>query len=239
MDAIRFAPTQRSQQEQLVARLLGELRFDDGAFGPDPFASDAETWTLVEPTAVPVRAASALDAADSDWIAGIATLMTPEQVPGRVVSAPVSPARQPLAAGPRVERAIPSPHAAPSSVPPVVPRAAPSPPVACPAPAVSAPRRDARRDSRTEPFELVTRDGVRYGRFPDGAELEYEGTDEGGQPIFLSPRDPARVLAANVVLPLAGLGLLTGVVLNFQAVVGTLSLLLPSMLSVVAPTFRL
>ena len=244
MDAISFAPTQRSQQEQLVARLLGELRFDDGAFGPDPFASDAETWTLVEPTAVPVLAASALDAADSDWIAGIATLMTHEQVPGRVVSAPVSPApvspaRQPLAAGPRVERAIPSPHAAPSSVPPVVPRAAPSSPVACPAPAVSAPRRDARRDSRTEPFELVTRDGVRYGRFPDGAELEYEGTDEGGQPIFLSPRDPARVLAANVVLPLAGLGLLTGVVLNFQAVVGTLSLLLPSMLSVVAPTFRL
>ncbi len=232
MDASTFAPTQRSQQEQLVARLLGELRFDDGAFGPDPFASDAEAWTLVDPTSAPAPASSALDAADSDWIAGIATLMTPEQVPGRVVSAPVSPARGPLAAGPRVERAIPSPHAAPSSVPPVVPRAAPSPPVARPAPAP-------RRDTRAELVELVTRDGVRYGRFADGAELAYEGTDEGGQPVFLSPRDPAWVLAANAVLPVAGLGLLTGVVLNFQAVVGTLSVLLPSMLSVVAPTFRL
>ena len=178
MDAISFAPNQRSQQEQLVARLLGELRFDDGAFGPDPFAPDAEAWTLVEPTTAPVLASSALDAADSDWIAGIATLMTPEKVPGRVVSAPVSPARQPLAAGPRVERAIPSPHAAPPSAPPVVPRAAPSPPVARPAPAQ-------RRDTRAEPFELVTRDGVRYGRFADGVELEYEGTDERGQPIFL------------------------------------------------------
>ncbi len=239
MDASSFAPNQRSQQEQLVARLLGELRFDDGAFGPDPFASDAEAWTLVAPTTAPARAWSALDAADSDWIAGIATLMTPEQVPGRVVSAPVSPARRPLAAGPRVERAIPSPHAAPSSVPPVVPRAAPSPPAARAAPAASAPRRDARRDTRAEAVELVTRDGVRYGRFADGVELEYEGTDEGGQLIFLSPRDPVRVLAANAALPLAGLGLLTGVVLHLQAVLGTLSVLLPSMLSVVAPTFRL
>ena len=47
------------------------------------------------------------------------------------------------------------------------------------------------------------------------------------------------VLAANAVLPVAGLGLLTGVVLHLQAVLGTLSMLLPSMLSVVAPTFRL
>ena len=47
------------------------------------------------------------------------------------------------------------------------------------------------------------------------------------------------VLAANAVLPVAGLGLLTGVVLHLQAVLGTLSVLLPSMLSVVAPTFRL
>ena len=232
MDASSFAPNQRSQQEQLVARLLGELRFDDGAFGPDPFASDAEAWTLVAPTAAPVLAPSVMEAPEEDWIAGIATLMTPEQVPDRVVSAPVSSARRPLAAGPRVARAIPSPHAAPSSVPPVVPRAAPSPPVARPAPA-------RRRDTRTGPVELVTRDGVRYGRFADGVELEYEGTDERGQPVFLVPRDPIRVLAANVVLPVAGLGLLTGVVLHLQAVLGTLSVLLPSMLSVVAPTFRL
>ncbi len=232
MDASTFAPTQRSQQEQLVARLLGELRFDDGAFGPDPFASDAEAWTLVAPTTAPVLAPSVTEAPEEDWIAGIASLMTPEKVPGRVVSAPVSPARGPLAAGPRVERAISSPHAAPPSVPPVVPRAAPSPPVARPAPAQ-------RRDTRTGPFELVTREGVRYGRFADGAELAYEGTDEGGQPVFLAPRDPAWVLAANAVLPVAGLGLLTGVVLHLQAVLGTLSVLLPSMLSVVAPTFRL
>ncbi len=231
MDASTFAPSQRSQQEQLVARLLGELRFDDGAFGPDPFASDAEAWTLVAPTTAPGLAPSALDAAEEDWIAGIAALLTPEQVPGRVVSAPVSPARGPLAARPRSTRAIPSPHAAPAGAP----RMAPTAPAARPAPAASAPRRDA----RAEPFEFVTREGVRYGRFADGVELEYEGTDERGQPIFLAPRDPVWVLAANAVLPIAGLGLLTGVVLHLPAVVGTLSALLPSMLSVVAPTFRL
>jgi hypothetical protein len=231
MDASSLAPNQRSQQEQLVARLLGELRFDDGAFGPDPFASDAEAWTLVEPTTAPALASSALDAADSDWIADIAALMTPEQVPGRVVSAPVSPARQPPAAGPRVERAIPSPPAAPPSAPPVVPRAAPSP-VARPAPTQ-------RRDTRAEPFELVTRDGVRYGRFADGAELEYEGTDEHGQPVFLVPRDSVRVLAANAVLPIAGLGLLAAAVLNLHTALGALSSFLPLILPAIAPTFRL
>ena len=219
MDASTFAPNQRSQQEQLVARLLGELRFDDGAFGPDPFASDAEAWTLVEPTTAPARAPSVMDAPEEDWIARIAALMPPARSTGPAVSAPASDARDPRAAAPR---------AAPAGTA----RAAPSPPVARPA---SAPRRAA----RAEAVELVTRDGVRYGRFADGVELEYEGTDEGGQPVFLSPRDPAWVLAANAVLPVAGLGLLTGVVLHLQAVLGTLSVLLPSMLSVVAPTFRL
>ena len=227
MDASTFAPSQRSQQEQLVARLLRERRFDDDAFGPNPFA-DAEAWTLVEPTTGPVRAPSVMDAPAEDWIAGIAALLPPARSTGPAVSTPASDARASWAAVPRAAPSAPSPRAAPAGTA----RAAPSPPVARPA---SAPRRAA----RAEPVELVTREGVCYGRFADGAELAYEGTDEGGQPVFLSPRDPAWVLAANAVLPVAGLGLLTGVVLHLQAVVGTLSVLLPSMLSVVAPTFRL
>ncbi len=230
MDASSFAPNQRSQQEQVVARLLGELRFDDDAFSPDPFP-DAAAWTLVEPTIAPVLAPSVMDAPEEDWIAGIAALMVPARSPNPAASAPASDAREPRAAAPRAAPSTPSLHAAPAGTP----RAAPTAPVARPAPAASAPRRDA----RAEPFEFVTREGVRYGRFPDGVELEYEGIDERGQPVFLAPRDSLRVLAANAVLPMAGLGLLTGVVLNLQAVVGTLSVLLPSMLSVVAPPFRL
>ena len=231
MDAISFAPSQRSQQEQVLARLLGERRFDDDTFSPDPFASDAEAWTLVEPTTAPVPAPSVMDAPEEDWIAGIAALLSPARATAPAVSTPASDAREPRTVAPRVAPSAPSPRTAPDGTP----RAAPSPPAARPAPAASAPRRDA----RAEPFEFVTREGVRYGRFPDGVELEYEGTGEHGQPVFLAPRDPAWVLAANALLPIAGLGLLTGVVLNLQVVLGTLSVLLPSMLSVVAPTFRL
>ena len=227
MDASTFAPSQRSQQEQVLARLLGELRFDDDAFSPHPLA-DAEGWTLVEPTTAPVPAPSMMDAPAEDWIAGVAALLPPARATGRVSTTPASDAREPRTVAPRAAPTGASSRAAPAGTP----RAAPSPPAARPAPTP-------RRDARAEPFELVTREGVRYGRFADGAELEYEGTDERGQPIFLVPRDSVRVLAANGLLPIAGLGLLTGVVLNLQAVVGTLSALLPSMLSVVAPTFRL
>ena len=235
MDANTFAPNQRWQQEQVLVRLLGELRFDDDAFNPDRFDAEADEWTLIEPKGSYLQVPSALDAADQAWIADIAALMTPERVPVPVASAPPASAREPLASAQRAATSAPSPRAAPQGVPGAAPRT----PATDQAPAAPAARRDARRDARTEPFEFVARDGVRFGRFADGAELEYEGTDEGGQPIFLAPRDSVGVLAANVVLPVATLGLLTGVVLNLQAVVGTLSMLLPSMLSVVAPTFRL
>jgi len=235
MDANTFAPSQRSQQEQVLARLLEELRFDDDAFSPDRFDAEADEWALSEPKDAHLQAPSALDAADRAWIVDIAALMTPERAPVPVASAQAASARAPLAAGVRVVRAAPSPRAAPQGVPGAAPRT----PATDQAPAAPAARRDGRRDAWTEPFEFVTRDGVRFGRFPDGVELQYDGIDERGQPNFLRPRDSVPVAATSFALPIVVLGLLAAAVLNLHTALGVLSAFLPSILPAIAPTFRL
>jgi hypothetical protein len=88
-------------------------------------------------------------------------------------------------------------------------------------------------------LEIVERDSVQYGRFSDGAELEYQGLDGRGRPVFLGPRASIRELAANFLLTIAGLGLGVGVFANLHAILGFGSAFLSSIMPTIVPPLHL